>query len=296
VDLRELKYFVTIVDSGTLTEASRRLHVVQSALSQRLAALEADLGVQLLVRSRSGLAVTSAGKELYERALLILKQAGTARLAVQEKAGVATGRVSIGLLRSLAPLVGPPLVTAIRSELPDVQPDIVVDYSEELLQQLRSAQLDLSLGVQRPGVGPGLDGSRLYSEGVFLLGHPRFFCRREGVLVEDLRDVPLLVRSTHGPVQHALEACANRLGFSLHVVASIEDYASIIELCSHGAFATHVPESMARHLASRNAQLTAAPILEPSLTRKVFLYTHADVPKTGAVMAVEALVRLVVGG
>lgn len=293
MDFRHLRYFVAIVESGTLTEASRRLHIVQPALSQRMAALEADVGVRLLVRGRTGVAVTDAGQELYQRARLILKQAEAAKTAVQEKAGVASGCVRIGLLRSLAPLVGPTLFRTINAELPGVRPDVIVGYSEELMQQLRSVRLDVSLGVQ-PREEFGLEGSYLYSEGVHLLGDARFV-PAGGVDIAALRGVPLLVRSTRGPIHGVLEAQANKLGFSLHVVGSIEDQASVIDLCSSGTVATYVPDSTARHLTARNPSLVSAPILEAALARKVFVYTHAEVPKTGAVIAIEEIIERVVG-
>jgi LysR family nitrogen assimilation transcriptional regulator len=292
LDLRQLKYFVTIVESKTLTEASRRLHIVQPALSQRLAALEADLGVQLLVRGRSGLAMTEAGQELYTRALLILKQADTARAAVKEKAGVASGRVAIGVLRSLAPMIGATLFSTIRAELPAVQPDIVVGYSDELLQQLRATRLDTSLGVQADA--STLDGFYLYSEGVYLLGAAHFFdAGSNGVCADDLRDLPLMVRSTKGQIHRVLETAANVRGFSLNVVGSIEDQASVLALCNSGTVATYVPESTAKRLVAQGG-LVARPILEEGLVRKVFLYSHPDVPKTGAVIAVEDIVSRVV--
>lgn len=290
MDFRQLRYFVTIVDSGTLTEASRRLHVVQPTLSQRLAALEADMGVQLLVRGRAGLVVTEAGQELYERARLILKQADLARAAVQEKAREATGRVGVGLLRSLAPAMGVHLFKTIRRELPRVRPDIVVGYSEELVRMLRAGELDLSLGVRRR-TDAALEGRYLFTEGVHLLGHPKFFAgRKGGITVEDLRGVPLLVRSTRGPVHHVLKAAAEQLGFALEIVGSVEDPASVVELCSSGEVATYVPESTARHLSRAYSALQTAPILEEALERQVYCYTLVDVPKTGAVAAVEGII------
>lgn len=294
MDLRQLRYFVAIVESRTLTEASRRLHIVQPALSQRLAALEEDLGAQLLVRGRSGLAVTEAGQELYEHARVILKQTERARSAVQEKAGTASGRVAIGVLRSLAPLIGAALFRALREELPGVQPAIAVGYSEELLQALRATRLDLSLGVQQRTGSSVLEGSHLFSEGIHLISAPGLLPPgHAGVPVEALREVPLVVPSTKGPVHAQLEALARRQGFELQVVGSVEDQASVLALCAEGTVASYAPESSARHMAAR-AGLLVQPLLEPSLARKVFLYTHAEVPKTGAVVAVENVLARVV--
>ena len=74
MDVRQLRYFVGIAESRSLTEAARRLHIVQPALSQRLSDLEKSLEVQLVVRGHVGTALTPAGTELYEHAKRILKR------------------------------------------------------------------------------------------------------------------------------------------------------------------------------------------------------------------------------
>ena len=95
-------------------------------------------------------------------------------------------------------------------------------------------------------------------------------------------------------IHHVLQAAAGKLGFAFTVVGSVEDPASVIELCNSGEIATHVPESTARHLARTHPALMTAPILEPALDRLVYSYTHADIPKTGAVIAVQDIIARLV--
>jgi LysR family nitrogen assimilation transcriptional regulator len=72
VNLRRLKYFVKIVDLGSLTQASEVLHIAQPALSQQLATLEGEFRQQLLVRSKRGVTPTVGGLVLYRKGLVIL--------------------------------------------------------------------------------------------------------------------------------------------------------------------------------------------------------------------------------
>src|SRR6266702_1034469 len=74
VNLRRLKYFVKIVDIGSLTQAAEVLYIAQPALSQQLATLEGEVRQQLLVRTKRGVTPTEAGKVLYRHAQLILRQ------------------------------------------------------------------------------------------------------------------------------------------------------------------------------------------------------------------------------
>ncbi|REM13282.1 LysR family transcriptional regulator, partial [Mycobacterium tuberculosis] len=73
-ELRQFKYFVAIVDCGSLSRAAQQLFIAQSALSKQMAELEGELGTQLLLRSRNGVAMTEAGKVFYEYAQGITKQ------------------------------------------------------------------------------------------------------------------------------------------------------------------------------------------------------------------------------
>lgn len=82
MNLRRLKYFVKIVDIGSLTQAAEVLHIAQPALSQQVATLEGELDQQLLIRTKRGVTPTEAGKILYTHARTILRQCEQAQLAV----------------------------------------------------------------------------------------------------------------------------------------------------------------------------------------------------------------------
>jgi LysR family nitrogen assimilation transcriptional regulator len=97
MNLRRLKYFVKIVDIGSLTQAAEVLHIAQPALSQQVATLEGELDQQLLIRTKRGVTPTEAGKILYTHARTILRQCEQAQLAVNNVGQTLRGQVSIGL-------------------------------------------------------------------------------------------------------------------------------------------------------------------------------------------------------
>src|SRR5512138_90510 len=94
MDSRRLRYFVQIVDSGSITRAAAASGVAQPALSQQLAILENELKVKLLERSVSGVTPTAAGKILYTRAQTILRQYEELREAVHREVQPLSGVVS----------------------------------------------------------------------------------------------------------------------------------------------------------------------------------------------------------
>ena len=97
MDLRQLKYFVEIVDSGSLSKAAARVYVAQPALSQQIAALEGELKSRLLVRSSRGVTLTEAGKVLYRHARAILRELADVRQEIMHPSAGESGLVALGL-------------------------------------------------------------------------------------------------------------------------------------------------------------------------------------------------------
>jgi LysR family transcriptional regulator, nitrogen assimilation regulatory protein len=119
MELRQLRYFVAIVDHGSLSRAALVLHVAQPALTQQLRQLEEELGAQLLHRSAQGVVSTDAGKVFYDHAQAILKQVADARSAVTQSARP-SGSVTMGLPHSISGALALPLLTAAREQYPDI--------------------------------------------------------------------------------------------------------------------------------------------------------------------------------
>ncbi|MBQ1766158.1 MAG: LysR family transcriptional regulator, partial [Aquincola sp.] len=95
MDLRQLKYFVRIVELGGLSAAAQSLHVAQPSLSQHVANLEAELGLPLLERGARGARPTPAGRRLYEQAKALLRQAGDIPALVRQEGGEVAGHVRL---------------------------------------------------------------------------------------------------------------------------------------------------------------------------------------------------------
>ena len=108
MDLKQLKYFISIADFGSMTRASESLNIAQPALTQQVAKLEADLRTRVFDRGTSGVKLTPAGAVLYRYAKSILKQVDDARLAISDEDKHPTGRVTIGIPGSTGKLLSVP--------------------------------------------------------------------------------------------------------------------------------------------------------------------------------------------
>jgi len=145
MELRQFKYFLVIVDSGSLSRAAQVLFVAQSALSKQVADLEIELGAQLLVRSRNGVVTTDAGKVFYDYAQGITKQISDARVAVHCSANAMVGTVVVALPQSVAAPVALPLMRAAASRYPDISFRLNEELTGNMADQLLRGRVDVAL-------------------------------------------------------------------------------------------------------------------------------------------------------
>ncbi|BEP43706.1 LysR substrate-binding domain-containing protein [Variovorax sp. V15] len=145
MELRQFKYFVAIVDCGSLSRAAQQLFIAQSALSKQMAELESELGTQLLLRSRNGVAMTEAGKVFYEYAQGITKQVRDAKAAVHVAAESVAGSVVAALPQSVSPMIALPLMRAAARRYPDVVLHLNEELTGNMADQLLRGRVDVAM-------------------------------------------------------------------------------------------------------------------------------------------------------
>jgi len=155
ITLRQLQYFVRIVELGNITRAAEQLYVAQPALGLQIRQLEAELGVKLLSRHSRGVSPTRAGRLLYERACELLRL-----LEETSRHVTAVGRneregIVLGLTNGFANIVGRDLLLKAQSDLAGVALSIVEERSLVLIDGLERHEIDLALAYEvheRPGL------------------------------------------------------------------------------------------------------------------------------------------------
>lgn len=132
LQLRHLRYFVSIVDAGSFSRAAASIHVAQPALSQQMQELEEHLAVSLLQRHPRGVRTTPAGDVLYREAIAILKRMDELPSIVRSMEGEPEGSVTIGMASTLAATFAGPFIQACRAALPKVILKLSVAGSETI--------------------------------------------------------------------------------------------------------------------------------------------------------------------
>jgi LysR family transcriptional regulator, regulatory protein for tcuABC len=169
MELRQLRYYVRVVELGSMGRAAADLGVVTSALSQQISRLEGELATRLLVRQASGVTPTDAGLAFLGQAQLALRHADDAVRAAQQQR--LSGHVSVGLAPTTGAVLGLPLMQAMRSRYPEVRLHLVESLSGHLSDMLNARRLDLAVlfrteDARRWSVLP------LLSERLFLIAAP----------------------------------------------------------------------------------------------------------------------------
>lgn len=178
MELRQLRYYLGVLEHGSLGRAALELGVGASALSQQLSKLEGELCTRLLTRTSTGVAPTAAGLAFQHHARLTLRQAEHAVLAAQS--GRMSGYASVGLAPTTASILGLPLIARMRERYPDVRLHLVEMLSGYLVNQLNARHLDLAVLFQAD-VGPRLSLRPLLQER-FLRWCQRRWCGRSGAI------------------------------------------------------------------------------------------------------------------
>jgi len=147
VHLQQLAYLREVARAGTFTEAARRLHVSQPALSQSLAELERRAGVPLFETHGRRRVLTEAGHEAVRFATEVLGRAAEFRAWTEAYRDGARGTLTVGMIDAASLYTLPDAVRAFRTAYPEVQLRLVVDTSGALVQRLATYELDLAFVV-----------------------------------------------------------------------------------------------------------------------------------------------------
>jgi LysR family hca operon transcriptional activator len=156
MELRHLRYFIAVVEEGSLTTAAeRRLHTSQPSLSRQIRDLEYEVGAELLSRSVHGVEVTAAGKAFFDHARLALMQVDAAVEAARKAAQPAKKTFAIGFQTGHEMNWLPRVMHVLRDVLKDIEVRVSSDYSPDLAEALVRGRLDLAFLRVEPGYDLG---------------------------------------------------------------------------------------------------------------------------------------------
>ena len=291
MDLRQLRYFTQIVESGSLSKASRQLFIAQPALSQQLSKLESEVGKPLLNRSSKGVAPTDNGLALYHHARFMLRQLDQALSIARKESGAVQGMVSVGLPATTVSAVGLPLVRRIRERYPSIMLNVVEGMSGHLGQMMRMGQLDLAV-LFASDVAPDVSVEALLEEELFVM-LPRHSAlvapRRTSIGIAEAAALPLILpTSTHG-LRRRIAAEFEQRSLQAQVVAEIDSLSLLMNCVYNGMGATIKPMAAVYLERERGRKWRTLSISDARMSRRNYLYSLAPqrLSTAAAVVAAE---------
>ncbi|MEG0001026.1 MAG: LysR substrate-binding domain-containing protein [Comamonas sp.] len=245
MELRQLRYFVRIVEMGSMSRAARELDVVQSALSQQITRLESELAVRLLQRTPRGVVPTEAGVAFFREAQLALRHADQAVRSAQQSR--LSGSVSLGLAPTTATILALPLMQAMRTRYPDVRLHMVESMSGHLAEMLNARALDMAVlfdsrlhgseaGQARPG-GRRWQVHPLIEERLFLIRsrrHPQIGVLPASMALADLAREPLILPTGQHGLRSTLDTAFAQARFTPHVVLEVDSLSMVMAAVDAG--------------------------------------------------------------
>ncbi|MGB2179210.1 MAG: LysR substrate-binding domain-containing protein, partial [Hyphomonas sp.] len=145
--LRQLQYIVAVADTGRFRDAALQLGVSQPSLSEQISDAEAQLGVTLIERARTGAVLTPAGVEVVRRARIVLTQAEDLKTVARQVAGDLAGRYRLGTLPTIGPYLLPSAVRELHRLYPDLRLGVREERTIDLDEKLNDGRLDMIIST-----------------------------------------------------------------------------------------------------------------------------------------------------
>ena len=286
IKLHQLRAFVDVTLQGSIRAASRMSGVSQPALSKAIQELEEVLGARLFIRQQQGVVLTDIGHNFYKHASLVLEELRVAQEDVQQRLGLAGGRVNIGVGSSVARTVMPKVVTQFHREYPNVQLRIVEGQLVSMLPELRQGLLDFTINTyDESHFDTELTYERLMDKEyrvVVRRGHP---CAKARSLSE-LQQCDWTMPTPKGSYYRLLRDLFGEMGIAPSVMVTCETFMACTSLVANSDFVTVLSDDVVSDPILGN-QLVALDLDQPLPKASFFLIQRRDTALTpmGAYLA-----------
>jgi DNA-binding transcriptional LysR family regulator len=241
-----LRLLSEVAHRGSFSAAAEALSYTQPAVSQQIAALEAETGMPLLERHPRGVTLTAAGQTLVGHAEGILARLDAAEAAVAAIAGLRGGRLRMASFPTAGATLMPLAIASFRASYPDVELTLAEGEPEEIVPRLRAGELDLALLFDFAGeiaLPEGMTQVELLEDPMYLaLPRRHALVKKPAVRLEDLRGEAWVQTSSASPCARHVVRCCHAAGFEPSVTFETDDYQTVQGLVAAGVGVALIPE------------------------------------------------------
>jgi LysR family transcriptional regulator, hydrogen peroxide-inducible genes activator len=294
MNLRDLKYVLTVAETRHFGRAAERCFVSQPTLSGQVKKLEEELGVTLFERTKRSVEVTPIGEAILVHIRQIMEQADTIRQMAQSQQDPLSGPLRIGAIPTLSPYLMPLILAPLRDRFPQMRLVLSEELTDVLLGRLARHEIDAAL-IATAVDSSVFDSMALFDE-PFWLAHPvdHVLYEKEDITLDDVDIHELLLLSEgHCLAGQVMEICRihDRLqqgeGADLHA-ASLE---TLLQLVGAGFGCTLVPALAVRGAWMTDSGIIARKLEQPDARRRVSLVFRRSFPRREALEAFAGVIR-----
>jgi DNA-binding transcriptional LysR family regulator len=246
LNVGRLKVLKEVAYRGSLSSAAEALSYTQSAVSQQIAALEAETGMTLLERHPRGVSLTAAGQTLVGHAEGILARLDTAEAALSAIAGLRGGRLRMASFPTAGSTLMPVAIARFRASYPGVELTLSEGEPEQIVPRLRAGELDLALVFEFDEDSPLLEGmtrTPLLADPMYLaLPHEHRLAGKARLRLSELRAEAWVQTSSASPCAREVVRSCHAAGFEPTVSFESDDYQTVQGLVAAGVGVALIPE------------------------------------------------------
>lgn len=212
--LRQIYYFSKVIECNSFTEAAEECFISQSAISQQIQALEADLGVQLIIRENRKFTLTPAGEYFYKHSLILLDEAERLKKETRRMAGGTESRIRIGYSKNFGLLELQQSISIFAEKHPDIDIQIVNGNHEDLYDYIRLEDVDMVINDQRRALSDAYINFPLCTVQSYIEISARSpVSQLEKVDVDELSKIPCILVASREQQENEQEYYKNIIGF-----------------------------------------------------------------------------------
>lgn len=297
MDLRSLRYFIAVVEAGSLSRAAGSLYIAQPALTAQIKKLESELGAQLLERSHAGVTPTQAGVQLYQDARRLLSDASAMRERIQRLPQGPEGSVTIAVPFLLSSLLMGPLLAHLKDKHPRIRVFVLDDLSLMVKKAMLDRRADIGILVDTAQVD-GLDCQPFARESMYFCGYdadgtvrkllqharPHAQTTAANAATTPRPDIdfaaaaaqPLVLQSRRFSIRQQVQDAAALRGTPLNIVHEHDSARVIRSLYACGAGFTFTPACAMGDTPTMGPDWLVARVVNPEMTRTYTLATAAE--------------------
>lgn len=247
--LKQLKYFISIVEKGNFTEAAEENYISQSAISQQIQSLENELGYKLLTREKRTFTLTPAGKYVYHQSKNIIENIDNMQEKAKFIASNSNYSIKIGYLKNYCGKELQKAIVEFNKRFPEVEIELVSGTHDELGNKVFNNEIDLKFTDQRKAFSDEFVNfqicTRYFSIKVPIYNELAF---KNEVMIEEIKDIPIIIIATKEQRESEANFYHNILGFKENFIfAENLEEASLLVACNKGILPIESTEKQAQN-------------------------------------------------